>query len=53
MALLDAAADRVDAATPSAVVNRQAADEMQYTLRLIQMASEKVAATISAFDPHI
>jgi hypothetical protein len=53
LALLDAAAGRINDATPSAAVDRKAADDMHHTWRLVLMAREKVGATISAFDPHI
>ena len=41
VALLDAAAERIDAATPSTHVSRDAAEEMHNTSRLVQMAGEK------------
>lgn len=41
VALLDAAADRIDAVTPNAVTHRDDADSMHNTLRLVQMAGEK------------
>ncbi len=42
VALLDAAAERIDFATPTTDVSPEGADTMHNTLRLVQMATEKV-----------
>lgn len=42
VALLDAAAERIDFATPATTEDKERADSMHNTLRLVQMASEKV-----------
>jgi hypothetical protein len=44
VALLDAAAERIESATPSCTENPEGADFMQNTLRLVQMAMETVKA---------
>ena len=44
VALLEAAAERIDAATPATTVSQEAADTMHNTLRLVQMAGEKAKA---------
>lgn len=44
VALLDAAAERIEAATPSTKVDERGADSMHNTLRLVQMAKEVVQA---------
>lgn len=41
VALLEAAADRIEAATPSTAVSKEGAETMHNTMRLVQMASEK------------
>jgi hypothetical protein len=44
VALLEAAAGRIEAATPATTVNKAAAESMHNTLRLVQMAGEKTKA---------
>lgn len=44
VALLDAVAERIDAATPATTSDQGAADTMHNTLRLVQMAGEKAKA---------
>lgn len=48
VALLSAAADRIDAATPSHNDEPERADDMHNTMRLVQMAGEKVKAAAEA-----
>ena len=48
VALLDAAADRIDAASTA-----KADDQIHSTLRLVQIAQEKVRAAIDTFSAHI
>ena len=44
VALLEAVAERIDAAPPPTTASQEAADTMHNTLRLVQMASEKAKA---------
>jgi hypothetical protein len=50
VALLDAAAERVDAATPSATDDADGAATMHNTLRLVQMAQEIVKTAAEDFS---
>lgn len=48
VALLDAVAERIDAATPSTSEDPEKSIAMHNTLRLVQMASERVKAATEA-----
>jgi hypothetical protein len=48
VALLDAAADRIDDATPSVNEDRERAENMHNTLRLVQLAADRVKAAAEA-----
>lgn len=52
VALLDAAAERLDAATPSASDDPDAAETMHNTLRIVQMAWKKVKDVAEELASH-
>lgn len=52
VALLEAAAERIDEATPSAHDDRTGCERMHNTMRLVQMAGERVKAAALGLYEH-